>query len=204
MPFCGTFIQLSHPKEEFWTARNRACLQFLFLFSGHQNKNHSAQTWLKKGLQPSCLSWIVLILMSRKQKRKRLPKIRILDETIEERCARAVSRKTPIYFILEIKWKSITSTLVLLHWSLTLECSSGLVGLYNVTSNCIRSIYNCEVYLGEAIHHFPQFIVREIVQSRSFTPFLPWKKPQLIKVFNNLMNVCKKNPWKKKQIKNDT
>ena len=120
-----------------------------------------------------------------------LPKIRILDETIEERCARAVSRKTPIYFILEIKWKSITSTLVLLHWSLTLECSSGLVGLYNVTSNCIRSIYNCEVYLGEAIHHFPQFIVREIVQSRSFTPFLPWKKPQLIKVFNNLMNVSK-------------
>ena len=120
-----------------------------------------------------------------------LPKIHILDETIEERCARAVSRKTPNYVILEIKWKSITSTLVLLHWSLTLECSSGLVGLYNVTSNCIRSIYNCEVYLGEAIHHFPQFIVREIVQSRSFTPFLPWKKPQLIKVFNNLMNVSK-------------
>ena len=42
---------------------------------------------------------------------------------------------------------------------------------------------------------FPPFIVREIVQSQSFTvwitPFLPWKKPQLIKVFNNLMNVSK-------------
>ena len=96
-----------------------------------------------------------------------LPKIRILDETIEERCARAVSRKTPIYFILEIKWKSITSTLVLLHWSLTLECSSGLVGLYNVTSNCIRSIYNCEVYLGEAIHHFPPLLSERLCNHKA-------------------------------------
>ena len=41
----GTSLQLSHPKYQLWAARNVTCLPFSFLFSGHQNKNHSAQTW---------------------------------------------------------------------------------------------------------------------------------------------------------------
>ena len=40
-----TSLQLSHPKYQLWAARNVTCLPFSFLFSGHQNKNHSAQTW---------------------------------------------------------------------------------------------------------------------------------------------------------------
>ena len=41
----STSLQLSHPKYQLWAARNVTCLPFSFLFSGHQNKNHSAQTW---------------------------------------------------------------------------------------------------------------------------------------------------------------
>ena len=48
----GTLLQLSPPKYEFWAAKNGTCLPFSFLFSGHQNKNHSAQTW---GL--GCFFW---------------------------------------------------------------------------------------------------------------------------------------------------
>ena len=48
----STFLQLSRPKREFWAARNWISLPFSFLFSGHLNKNHSAQTWvLVRGLQ---------------------------------------------------------------------------------------------------------------------------------------------------------
>ena len=40
-----TSLQLSHPKYEFWAAKNVTCLPLPFLFPGHNNKNHSAQTW---------------------------------------------------------------------------------------------------------------------------------------------------------------
>ena len=42
--FPGTSLQLSHPKYEFWAAKNVTCLPLPFLFPGHKNKNHSAQT----------------------------------------------------------------------------------------------------------------------------------------------------------------
>ena len=41
----GTLLQLSHPKYEFWAAKNVTCLPFSLLFSGHLYKNHSAETW---------------------------------------------------------------------------------------------------------------------------------------------------------------
>ena len=44
-PQASTFLQLSQPKYQFWAARRGTCLPFSFFFSGHQNKNHSAQTW---------------------------------------------------------------------------------------------------------------------------------------------------------------
>ena len=37
----------------------------------------------------------------KKTKKENGKQVLFLDETIEEKCARAVSRKTPIYFILE-------------------------------------------------------------------------------------------------------
>ena len=40
-----TSLQLSHPKYEFWAAKNVTCLPFSLLFSGHLYKNHSAETW---------------------------------------------------------------------------------------------------------------------------------------------------------------
>ena len=40
-----TLLQLSHPKYEFWAAKNVTCLPFSLLFSGHLYKNHSAETW---------------------------------------------------------------------------------------------------------------------------------------------------------------
>ena len=41
----STLFQLSHPKYEFWAAKNVTCLPFSLLFSGHLYKNHSAETW---------------------------------------------------------------------------------------------------------------------------------------------------------------
>ena len=38
------FLQLSHPKLEFEAAKNLTCLPFSFIFSGHLNEIHSAQT----------------------------------------------------------------------------------------------------------------------------------------------------------------
>ena len=43
--FTSTLLQLSHPKYEFWAAKNVTCLPFSLLFSGHLYKNHSAETW---------------------------------------------------------------------------------------------------------------------------------------------------------------
>ena len=46
MTYCPcTSLQLSHPKYEFWAAKNVTCLPFSLLFSGHLYKNHSAETW---------------------------------------------------------------------------------------------------------------------------------------------------------------